>query len=72
MSRKASPSVLLHKSEVTYRDTGVSKNTLINHALLLSNCHNLKKKIDSVPKTKKGVGKDWMTAHLVGIAPTRN
>ena len=26
MKRKASPSVLLHKSEVTYRDTGVSKN----------------------------------------------
>ena len=26
MSRKALPSVLLHKSEVTYRDTGVSKN----------------------------------------------
>ena len=25
MSRKALPSVLLHKSEVTYRDTGVSK-----------------------------------------------
>ena len=24
MSRKALPSVLLHKSEVTYRDTGVS------------------------------------------------
>ena len=28
MSQKASPSVLLHKSEVTYRDTGVSKNVL--------------------------------------------
>ena len=26
MTQKASPSVLLHKSEVTYRDTGVSKN----------------------------------------------
>ena len=26
ISRKALPSVLLHKSEVTYRDTGVSKN----------------------------------------------
>ena len=26
MSRKALPSILLHKSEVTYRDTGVSKN----------------------------------------------
>ena len=26
ITRKASPSVLLHKSEVTYRDTGVSKN----------------------------------------------
>ena len=26
MLRKALPSVLLHKSEVTYRDTGVSKN----------------------------------------------
>ena len=25
MTRKALPSVLLHKSEVTYRDTGVSK-----------------------------------------------
>ena len=25
MSRKALPSILLHKSEVTYRDTGVSK-----------------------------------------------
>ena len=25
MRRKASPIVLLHKSEVTYRDTGVSK-----------------------------------------------
>ena len=27
MTRKASPSVLLHKSEVSYRDTGVSKNS---------------------------------------------
>ena len=26
MKRKALPSVSLHKSEVTYRDTGVSKN----------------------------------------------
>ena len=26
MSRKAVPSILLHKCEVTYRDTGVSKN----------------------------------------------
>ena len=26
MTRKALPSVLLHKSEVTYRDTGVFKN----------------------------------------------
>ena len=30
MSRKALPSVLLHKNEVTYRDTGVSKNWFIN------------------------------------------
>ena len=29
MTRKASPSVLLHKSEVTYRDTGVSKNCFL-------------------------------------------
>ena len=29
MSLKASPSVLLHKSKVTYRDTGVSKNTIV-------------------------------------------
>ena len=29
MTRKASPSVLLHKSEVTYRDTGVSKKSEI-------------------------------------------
>ena len=29
MSRKALPSVLLHKSEVTYRDTGVSKNSIL-------------------------------------------
>ena len=28
MSRKALPSILLHKSEVTYRDTGVSKNVI--------------------------------------------
>ena len=28
MTRKASPSILLHKSEVTYMDTGVSKNLL--------------------------------------------
>ena len=28
MSQKALPSLLLHKSEVTYRDTGVSKNIL--------------------------------------------
>ena len=28
MTRKASPSVSLHKSEVTYRDTGVSKKYL--------------------------------------------
>ena len=26
MTRKALPSELLHKSEVTYKDTGVSKN----------------------------------------------
>jgi hypothetical protein len=30
MLRKALPSVLLHKSEVTYRDTGVSKNVLMD------------------------------------------
>ena len=34
MTRKASPSVLLHKSEVTYRDTGVSKNCLIAYFVL--------------------------------------
>ena len=28
MSRKALPSVLLHKGEVTYRDTGVSKKAI--------------------------------------------
>ena len=33
MMQKTSPSVLLHKSEVTYRDTGVSKNS---EALLLT------------------------------------
>ena len=36
MTRKASPSVLLHKSEVTYGDTGVSKNTQIILLLLYS------------------------------------
>ena len=30
MSQKALPSVLLHRSEVTYRDTGVSKNNNAN------------------------------------------
>ena len=32
MSRKALPSILLHKSEVIYRDTGISKNL---------NCRNI-------------------------------
>ena len=35
MSRKALPSVLLHKSEVTYRDTGVSKNQDLGDILKL-------------------------------------
>ena len=29
MTRKALPSVLLHKSQVTYRDTGVSNKSII-------------------------------------------
>ena len=36
MTQKASPSVLLHKSEVTYRDTGVSKNAaVVSYPLML-------------------------------------
>ena len=34
MSRKALRSVLFHKSEVTYRDTGVSKNCTHFNSLL--------------------------------------
>ena len=34
MSRKALHSVLLHKSEVTYRDTGVSKNCYFEQYIL--------------------------------------
>ena len=37
MTRKALPSVLFHKSEVTYRDTGVSKNIYIYLIKILKN-----------------------------------
>ena len=37
MSRKTLPSVLLHKSEVTYRDTGVPKNINKNNFRGLAN-----------------------------------
>ena len=40
MTRKALPSILLHKREVTYRDTGVSKKTLPNHNFSLNYAKN--------------------------------
>ena len=36
MSRKALPSTLLHKSEVTYRDTGVSKKGISYFSINIS------------------------------------
>ena len=47
MTQKASPSVSLHKSEVTYRDTGISKNQIecYEHELL----EQLTKNYNSTP-----------------------
>ena len=38
MSQKALPSLLLHKSELTYRDTGVSKKNITKYFDIMLSC----------------------------------
>ena len=61
MTRKALPNVLLHKSEVTYRDTGVSKNirTKLNISAILMPAHSF---LNLIPYLHQFSAVEYVTA----------